>query len=279
MLTLCYADDLCLYRQIKSQHDIMSLQNDVNTLVAAVDGLALKLNPNKCKYIIFSRKKSPASHSIHIKDRSIQQVPSLKYLGFTLTQDLSWTEHIKLVCSRARRRLGFIYRNFYRYTSNRDTLSTLYESYVRPILEYGALVWDPYLVKDTNMVESVQQFATKICLKDWNMPYLNRLQLLNLDSLVTRRKFSKLLFLFNMVHSISAPCFPLVPLRHGYDTRSHNLSFRTNHGHSNAYLNSYYNSTIYSAWNQLPTEVVSYNTGLAFKNMLYSLNLLPNFNF
>jgi hypothetical protein len=37
-----YADDLCLYRQIKSQHDIESLQDDVNTLVMEVDGLTPK---------------------------------------------------------------------------------------------------------------------------------------------------------------------------------------------------------------------------------------------
>ena len=267
-----------LYRQIKSQHDIVSLQNDVNTLVMEVDGLALKINPRKCKYITFSRKKSPASPSIHIMDTPIQQVTSLKYLGFILTQDLSWTEHMKLACSRARRKLGFIYRNFYKYTSNHATLSTLYKSYVRPILEYGALVWDPYLAKDINMVESVQRFATKICLKNWNMPYCERLRSLNLDSLVTRRKSSKLLFLFKMVHSTSAPCFPLLPFRHSYETRSHELCFRTNQCHSNAYLNSFYNSTI-RAWNQLPSEVVTCGSGLAFKKLLYSLNLLPNFNF
>ena len=131
--------------------------------------------------------------------------------------------------------------------------------------------------KDINLVESVQRFATKICLKDWNTPYQERLQSLNMDSLVTRRKSSKLLFLFKVVHSLSSPCFPLVPLRHNYETRSHELSLRTNQGHSTTYINSFYNSTI-RAWNRLPANVVTCDSGLAFKKQLYTLNLLPNFN-
>ena len=38
---------------------------------------------------------------------------------------------------------------------------------MRPLLEYAVPVWDPYLVKDIEAIESVQRFATKVCMKAW----------------------------------------------------------------------------------------------------------------
>ena len=83
-----YADDLCLYRPIPSQHDLFILQKDMDMLVAAINNLALNLNAGKCKTITFSRKESPLSFAINILGTQLDQVSSLKYLGSYLTNDL-----------------------------------------------------------------------------------------------------------------------------------------------------------------------------------------------
>ena len=90
-----YADDLCLYRVIKSSHDIVSFQNDIDTLVNEVSDLNLMFNVKKCKFITFSRKSNPTSFSLVIDGSPAHEVSSLKYLGFFLTKDLSWMEHIR----------------------------------------------------------------------------------------------------------------------------------------------------------------------------------------
>ena len=180
------------------------------------------------------------------------------------------------MCSMARRKLGYIYRRFYKFSYDSSTLLTLYKAFIRPILEYGAPVWDPHLIKDIQAIESVQRFATKICTKNWSMPYPDRLQLLNLDSLFTRRKCAKLCLLYKTVHSLSAPSFSLTPLGHSYSTRSHNSCFRTRRAHTNYALHSFYNSSI-RAWNRLPQEVISCDTLPAFRRSLFEHNVLPNF--
>lgn len=272
---IVYADDLCLYRPISCQHDLFILQKDVDMLTDAINNLALKLNADKCKTITFSRKISPLSFDIYISGTLLNQVSSLKYLGFYLTSDLRWSKHITLMCSTARRKLGYIYRKFYKF-SHSSTLLILYKAFVRPILEYGAPVWDPHLNKDLQAIESVQRFATKICLKNWSMPYPDRLKLLDLDSLYTRRKGAKLCLLYKIVHSLSAPSFSLIPVSHNYSTRSHDSCFRLWHAHTNCALHSFYNSSI-RAWNELPQEVVSCSTLLTFRKSLYEHNVLPNF--
>ena len=52
--------------------------------------------------------------------------------------------------------------------------------------------WDPYTAKDCGLVESVQRFAGRVCLKSWDIGYPEILNCLNLPSLETRRKVQKL---------------------------------------------------------------------------------------
>ena len=53
---LLYADDIVIYRTIRSSGDYLHLQNDVNALTDCVSSSLLNLNPAKCKYMIITRK-------------------------------------------------------------------------------------------------------------------------------------------------------------------------------------------------------------------------------
>ena len=46
-------------------------------------------------------------------------------------------------------------------TANTTTFSLLYKTLVRPLPEYAAPVWNPYLVKDIHAIESVQRRASR----------------------------------------------------------------------------------------------------------------------
>ena len=91
-------------------------------------------------------------------------------MGVLITDDLSWSDHISLICTKARKQLGFIYRKFYDH-STPNTLKSLYTAFVRPHLEYAVPVWNPHLKKDILALESVQRLATKICTKAWPMEH------------------------------------------------------------------------------------------------------------
>lgn len=53
-------------------------------------------------------------------------------------------------------------------------------------LEYANQVWDPYFIKDIKLLEDVQKFACKVCLKNWNMPYNEMLDTLNMPKVEQR---------------------------------------------------------------------------------------------
>ena len=114
--------------------------------------------------------------------------------------------------------------------------------------------------------------------RNWCLSYEDRLDKLELDSLFTRRKSSKLCLLYKMVHSLSVPCFPITPYVHRYTTRSHSLCLNSFYAHSTSFSNAYFNSAV-KAWNKLPYAVVSSNSVATFKKSLQTLDLLPTFDF
>ena len=94
-----------------------------------------------------------------------------KYLGVLLSNEMSWTPHINAICIKARRLVGLHYRKLW---SDKHTLLTLY---VACPTTSGVLfvVWDLYLFKDVDQLESIQKFALKVCCKQWSSPYGTRI--------------------------------------------------------------------------------------------------------
>ena len=78
-------------------------------------------------------------------------------------KDLTWSEHISTFVNKVNQVLGLIRRTV--GTANTTTFSLLYKTLVRPLLEYAAPVWNPYLVKDIHAIESVQRRASRLALR------------------------------------------------------------------------------------------------------------------
>ena len=107
---------------------------------------------------------------------------SREYLGLLISSDLSWSNHIQSICSKARKILGLLYRKYCKF-SDQATLLQLYISLVRPHLEYSAPVWNPHLQRDIQMLERTQKFACRMCTKTWNAGYEELQNTLQLPSL------------------------------------------------------------------------------------------------
>ena len=80
-----------------------------------------------------SKKRCPTTYSepLHLCGSGLEEVKFFKYLGVLLINNLSWSDHISELCSKARKIIGLLYRQFYN-DSNPATLKQLYISLVRP---------------------------------------------------------------------------------------------------------------------------------------------------
>ena len=150
-----FADDLLLHKVIYGAEDFLALQEDINSLANWIT-VHLTLNVRKCKSLLVSRKHSYlCGQPVQILGQIIEKVRSYKYLGVIINSNLTWSDHIFKVCSKARQKLGLLYRQFYG-DSNTTTLKALYITQVRQHLEYAIPVWDRHLSKDIEALESVQ---------------------------------------------------------------------------------------------------------------------------
>ena len=144
----------------------------------------------KCKALNISRKKTPTKREYHLNGSPLATVSEIKDLGITVTNTLQWSQHIKLISSKANRTLGLI-RRVCRDINDPDIKKLLYYSIGRPQLEYACELWSPYTSKDKKLLlESVQRRATKFI---FNYPrdrsYRERLLKLSLLPIESRRKW------------------------------------------------------------------------------------------
>ncbi len=68
----------------------------------------MELNNTKCKAMQISRKNTPAQTNYNINGHIIEQVTNLKDLGVVVSKDLSWSQHINSIVSKANKTLGLI---------------------------------------------------------------------------------------------------------------------------------------------------------------------------
>ena len=163
-----------------------------------------------------------------------------------------------MICTKARRLIGVLFRQFYQDADT--TLKQLYVWTIRPHLEYACQVWDPYLKRDIDLLESVQKFALRVCSKQWNASYPALCSSLNLSTLAARRKQMKLGLLYRIVHGLADfPSVPITTRDNPFDLRS--LNPHTLSGFSaktNSFKHSFFPEAV-ELWNSLPSDVALAN--------------------
>jgi len=144
--TRLFADDTAVYRLIQSGQNQTQLQQDLHELEKWENSWEMVFHPGKCTtlpVISPKRKKQLLTPQYKLHEQSLANVTSATYLGVTIAQDLSWNLHIKNICCKANRTLGFLRRNL--KISAMKMKETAYKTLVRPIMEYASTVWDPYM--------------------------------------------------------------------------------------------------------------------------------------
>lgn len=203
---LFFADDIKIFHSIKSINDTVQLQNDANTIFNWCTINKLSINTGKCNYMTFTRKTQTHLHqyNYNINGNSLVRMNSVRDLGIIFDSRLSFELHIKNITTRAYKILGFISRSLRKF---RDigTYLTLYNTYVRSILDYGSTVWSPFYDVHINSIERVQRRFTRLLFRKFHYPsesYENRLLRLELTSLENRRLLFDELILYKIHHGI-----------------------------------------------------------------------------
>ena len=130
-----------VYRQVTSAADHAILQQDLHKLVRWEAEYSMEFHPHKCNLLRVTRSRSPRMFNYTLHGTTLKSTESTKYLGVTLTKDLTWGKHVDNIRAKANQQLAFIRRNI--RTRSSSTKEKLYNTLVRPHIEYAATIWDP----------------------------------------------------------------------------------------------------------------------------------------
>ena len=139
---------MLIYRTIESEHDHTILQQDLNKLQKWANAWLMLFNPTECESICISNKKNPIVGDYYNQNTPIRSVSSVKYLGVTIDERLSFNEHINRISYRANSIKGFLQRNI--KSSPLKVKDNCYKIMVLPIMEYACTIWSPYTKKTYN---------------------------------------------------------------------------------------------------------------------------------
>ncbi|XP_022178173.1 uncharacterized protein LOC111039148 [Myzus persicae] len=159
----------------------------------------------------FTRSRTTIPFDYNISGLTIARVDNLIDLGFNLARNLIPSPHIAMITSRAFKVLGFIMRLSKDFKLSKS-LKSLYCALVRPILEYGSVVLDPYTVFDINQLERVQHRFLRFCCFVLGIPHLahdytNIPNVLDLPTLAERRRTLNIKFIRGLItNHIDSPC-------------------------------------------------------------------------
>ena len=107
---ILFADDCVLYRDITDRNDTDLLQQYLDALERWEAKWLTELNVDKCFVMHATHSKHKIQHQSTLHNQTLTPVKHSKYLGVTLSDDLTWRTHIFIVVGDASRALNILRR-------------------------------------------------------------------------------------------------------------------------------------------------------------------------
>ena len=223
-----FADDTSIFLIVDNAIESADILNrDLNTITSWSNNWLVSFNPQKTETMVISRKVNKPHHpSLIMNNQQLEDVKYHKHLGVTISNDGSWNKHVELVIDKAYSRLNIL--RMLKFRLDRLSFEKLYLSFIRPLLEYGDVVWDPHNMYLINILEKVQIEVMRITSGGTKLTPLRELyKETGLSKLKDRRENHKLIQLFKMQNDLTpASLSTLIPNRfqyvHTYNTRHNN---------------------------------------------------------
>ena len=144
-----------------------------------------------------TRSKTSFKYNYILKGHTLESVETAKYLGITISSNMTWNARINNITSKAQKLLGYLRRNL--QIKNEHTKNMAYKSLVRSNLEYCSTIWSPHTKKQKSEIEKVQRRAAR-----YTTSRFHNTSSVTWNSLETRRNIAKVTMLCKIIHNLVA---------------------------------------------------------------------------
>ena len=140
-----FADDTSLFSTLYNSAESANLLNDA---LKKISEWAFKwkmlFNPDITKQaqeVIFSRKSTITNHpTVFFNEAPVAHTLCQKHLGMHLDEKLNFNPHVKEKITKTNKGIGVIRK--LAHVLPRESLITIYKSFVRPHIDYGDIIYD-----------------------------------------------------------------------------------------------------------------------------------------
>jgi len=202
-ITRLFFDDIKLINSCTPEGH-KAIQSDLAIISAWLSDWQLTLSASKCSCLHVHGKlrkcDCPATYILH--ELPLTNVSAVRDLGIIFDAQLNFGNHINSVVNKASRLCGGILRSF--VSRDAKFMYQLFQTFVLPILDYGAAVWFPVQNARRNALatklENVQRRFTKRLSNLGKLSYADRLHVLGCKSIVHRSMYLDLILFYKYLN-------------------------------------------------------------------------------
>ena len=158
-----YADDMALVCRLQGDFSLAQYRIQVQDLCNWFKDSFLELNVGKTKeLVVFKKKGTEMPVPLFICRESVEIVPSFRYLGTIIDENMTFAEHTDMVFKKAQQRL-YLLRKLRSFNISADILETVYRSLIESILTFNITSWFGHVgVKGKSKLNRAVNTASKV---------------------------------------------------------------------------------------------------------------------
>lgn len=214
-----YADDAVLMTHYSNNTEATyeKINRDLKRLHEWANRWFMSFNPTKTKYMVISAADKPHPE-LKFNGTAIDQVHSYPQLGLILNDKMTWENHIETIITNANKKMGLIWK-----LSNdipRFAVENIYTSFIRPQLEYAAVIYNNCSRELSRRLEACQRRAAVACTRAYKRTNTSALlHELGWPKLETRRIFLSHVLMYKLTNDLAPEYMKeLLPPIQGHNT-------------------------------------------------------------
>ncbi len=269
-----FADDTSIFCSGKETPLLaQQINSDLNKIALWAKRWKITINPSKTVSMLFTKKVNPnRNFQIKLDGDIIQLSDNHKHLGLWLSSNLTWRKHINEMAAKARKRLGCVQKH--KYKLNRRCLELLYLTFVRPVMEYGNVLYDSAAQEDLDILDELEKEALRTITGARRRCNLESLyNEVKWPDICKRRELQKIVTLGKIIIK-KFPNYLVqdLPTYYGDSRTNRNNTFAIPRARTDYYGKSFVPSSI-ELWNSLPPEMRSIKSYKLLKGKLKEQNM------